>query len=443
VRVERIDPNLALCASAVATVLLEAAHRQADSVAWLLAQGIVAGVALLVAWRNQARLRLWPVVALAVALPLGLLGVHLVLDVAGDKDSSVVFRWQGNGLLHGDYPRSEYPAGAVLLFGLEAWLGGGTTRVPNALMMAALNGVSVGALWLTRAALAPWLAAVVAIWPLNAFFWEYKFDLAPATLLALGLMLAWRERWGWSGALLSAGALVKWTPLLAAVALIVWLLASRRTRDALNHAAAFAAVAVCVYLPLLVWAPSEVLAAYERQSGRAITPESAWYLILRPLDLAQVRTHISFGAGAPDWANVAATLAQIGLVLALIAAAGRARSGRAALAFAALAPCAFLLSNRIFSPQFILVLFVGWAFAGALVARSTREQLAVGVAMCAASTANAFVYPFALPSYAVTWVLSSAVLFSVGFALTFWLARRAASATAATRRAAQPARAAT
>ena len=68
-------------------------------------------------------------------LQFALFGVHVALDVVGDKDSSVVYRWQGNALVRGNYPRPEYPLGAVLLFGLEAWVGGGTTRNANALLM--------------------------------------------------------------------------------------------------------------------------------------------------------------------------------------------------------------------------------------------------------------------------------------------------------------------
>ena len=45
-----------------------------------------------------------------------------------DVDTSEVYRDQGNALLDGDYPRSEYPTGAVLLFAFEALLGGGTTK---------------------------------------------------------------------------------------------------------------------------------------------------------------------------------------------------------------------------------------------------------------------------------------------------------------------------
>ena len=46
--------------------------------------------------------------------------------------------------------------------------------------------------------------------------------------------------------------------------------------------------------------------------------------------------------------------------------------------------------------------------------------------MAAASTANAFVYPFALPYYAQTWVAASLLLFLTALALTGWLLRRAA-----------------
>ncbi len=76
----------------------------------------------------------------------------------------------------------------------------------------------------------------------------------------------------------------------------------------------------------------------------------------------------------------------------------------------------------------MIVLFAAWAVAAALVVGTRREQLGVGVAAALVSAANAFVYPFALPHYAETWVICSAVLFSVALALTGWLALRAATA---------------
>jgi hypothetical protein len=424
-QLERLDPNLALAAAAVAIVATEAAYRTWISDAWLLLEAVVAAAALLHAWREQDRLRLGPVLAVIGGLQLALFGVHLALDVVGDKDSSVVYRWQGNALVRGEYPRSEYPLGAVLLFGLEAWLGGGSTRNANALLMVPLALVTSAAVWLTRVPYAPWLAALIGFWPASSFSWQYKFDLAPAALLVVGLLLALRGRWGLAGVLLAAGTLVKWTPALAAVSLLAWLLTTRRVRDAATLAATFAATLVLVYAPFLVWSQSEVLAAYERQSGRSITPESVWYLLLRPFDLAHVVKHISFSAGAPRWANVGAGLLQAAVVLALVVVAARARTQRAAVAVAALVPVAFLLTNRIFSPQFMLVAFAAWAFAAALVVRTRREQLWVGAAMAAAALANEFVYPFALPRYDVTWVLCSSVMFTTALGLTGWLAVRA------------------
>ena len=67
-------------------------------------------------------------------------GVHLALDVVGDKDSSVVYRWQGNGPRRGDYPRSEYPLGAVLLFASRGVARRRNDRNANALLMVAARG---------------------------------------------------------------------------------------------------------------------------------------------------------------------------------------------------------------------------------------------------------------------------------------------------------------
>ena len=103
-----------------------------------------------------------------------------------------------------------------------------------------------------------------------------------------------------------------------------------------------------------------------------------WYLLLRPFDLAHVRTHLSFAAGAPEWADALAVALQVGLLLALVVGAVLVRGRlRAAVALAALAPAVFLLTNRIFSPQFVIVLFAAWAVAAALVV-GTRARAARG-----------------------------------------------------------------
>ena len=55
-------------------------------------------------------------------------------------------------------------------------------------------------------------------------------------------------------------------------------------------------------------------------------------------------------------------------------------------------------------------------------------MLAVGAAAVLATGANAFVYPYALPSYDNTWPAASALLFVLAFALTGRLLRSAQTA---------------
>jgi hypothetical protein len=100
--------------------------------------------------------------------------------------------------------------------------------------------------------------------------------------------------------------------------------------------------------------------------------------------------------------------------------------GRAAIALAALTPAAFLLTNRVFSPQYLVVILVAWAIAAALVLETRREQLLLGLLAMGATTANAFVYPYTLFEHNL-WRASSAALFAVGLATTAWLAWQAAA----------------
>lgn len=419
-------PHLALAGCALGMVAAEAGYRWRTSLLWLFLEGAFGLAALAVAWLGRERLRLARLLLLALALQAGFLVVHLWLGAIADVDTARVYRFQGNALLDGNYPESEYPTGAVLLFALEALLGGGPTKTANALLMIPFQLVAVAAVWSLRTRWSPWTCVLVALWPANAYYWEFKFDLVPAALLAAGLALVLRERWTLAGIALGIGTAVKWTPALAFAALALWLAAGRRWPPLRAAGLAFAAVLLVVHVPFLVGgAQDEVVFAYTHQGERGITAESVWYLLLRPFGLAELSGHLSYSAGAPDWANVAATLVQAGLLLTVLVLAARARTLRSAVALAALAPGVFLLANRIFSPQFLVPILVAWAVAAALVVRTERQALAVGLAAVAATGANAFVYPYALPFYDQTWPVASAILFAAGFALTGWLTRQA------------------
>ena len=394
------------------------------SYAWSVTQACVAAAALAVAWRSQDRLRLPAVLALGFVLEVGLFLIHSHLHNPGDYDSVVLYPRQGNALLHGHYPRSEYPPGAVSIFAFEAWVAGGTTRTANALLMVPFQLLSVAAIWRLRTRWSAWFATLVAVWPLNGFFWEFRFDLVPTAALVLGLLLAWRERWLLAGIVLGLGAAVKWTPALSALALVVWLAASGRRRLAGVHAAAFVIAFLAVNLPFVAWQPSEVLAAYGRQGGRGITGESAPYLVLRLFGHAKSAYYFWDPAQVPSSADDVSVAVQLLLAAALLAAVVVARRRqRAAIALAALGPTLFLLTNRVFSPQFLVLLLASWAVAGALVCGSRGQQLAVGLLALGASLANALLFPTLaapVPQFP-DWTYYSAAVFVGGFAVTCWL----------------------
>jgi hypothetical protein len=434
VRLRGADPHVVLgCASAV-VVLTEVVRVKQGSSAWVLVAAATAAAAFFSAWRRQDRLRLVPLLALSAGLQIAWTSVDLWLGV-DSVDSSVLYRLWGNSFLHGHYPDAQYPPGAVLLFAFDALVGGGPTRTAHAFVMVPFELLTIVAVWSLRTRRSAWLAAVVALWPLDLFLWEFRFDLFPTALLALGLVAALRERWTAAGLLLGIGAAAKWTPALAALVLAVWLIAGRRREPLLSHVLAFVGAFVLLQLPFLLWSPHHALFSYRYFNGQNVTGESIWYLVLAPLGQATVPLHAFWlGAHVPHWAKAVTELVQIAAVAALCFAAYRVRQSiQAAVALAAVAPAAFLLLNRVFSPQYFVLIVVAWAIAGALVLQTRPEQLVLGAAIAFATTANALVYPYTLFQHNL-WRLVSAAMFAVALAASAWIVVRAVDAAAAAAR---------
>ena len=425
----------ALALAVVLELVFEAERVRSGSTLWLLDGAFVALVALLIAWWRQDALRIAPVLVLAVGFHVALLWVHLHLGAQGDSDVREVYRVYGDELLNRhQYPQAEYPVGAILLFAFEVWVGGGATETANGFAMVPFQLACVASIWLLRTPHSAWLATLVAIWPLNTFYWEYRFDLVPAAMLVLGLLLAYRGHWVACGIALAVGEAVKWSPALAALVLLVWLAAGRRWRDAARLGVAFAAVAAVLNVPFLLWNQRNFLNAFHAQGERGITNESIWYFPVRLLGLDDPQRETAAWApvGAPHWADVAVVLIQVALLGGLLLLVVLARDRLpAALSLAALAPVLFQLGNRVFSPQFLVVLAAAWAFAGALVLAGRREQLVVGLLILAATFANAFVYPFHLPEDSEYWEPYSAAMFASALLVTGILVWRSTARGAA------------
>jgi hypothetical protein len=281
----------------------------------------------------------------------------------------------------------------------------------------------VAGIWGLRMRWSPWFAALVAAWPVNSWFWQYRFDLLPAGLLVAGLALASRRRWGFAGFVLGLGAWAKWSPALALPALAVYLFVSRQRRSAVCLTLGFVVALAVTYLPYLVWSPTEVLSAYRFQTGRSINDESIWHLPLHAFGLESRHDYTRMtgdSVGPPSWANAVAIAVQIVVLLARVYGVSRARSLRAAIAVAGLMPAVFLMTNRVFSVQYFVLLFAAWLVAAALLARDGRDALAITLVACAATVANALIVPYAIHEPGV-WQLLSAARFGLAIALTAWL----------------------
>jgi hypothetical protein len=173
---------------------------------------------------------------------------------------------------------------------------------------------------------------------------------------------------------------------------MLWLLRTRRFGVAGVHLLGFALPVLLVNVPLLLWKSSALTAAYTIQNARTITAESFVYLPLRLVREARPGYWYHVAADAPSWANRAAPWVTVAAVFGVIVLATIARTRSAALALAALAPTTFLLSNRIFSPQFFVIIVAALATAAALVAARRADVLAVAGLLAVATTANTVLY---------------------------------------------------
>ena len=266
----------------------------------------------------------------------------------------------GRGLADGDVPyidqaedrTVEYP----VLTGAAMWVtaklvpatGDQTSRSRwyfdiNALALALCAAIAVFATMHLAGPRRPWDAAMVALAPGLLLAGTINWDLYAVALLGLG-MLAWaRRRPVAAGVLIGLAAAAKFYPLFALGPLLILCWRAGRLRDFWRTFAAAAVAWLAVNLPVMLldfqgWAKFYTLSR-ERLEGFS----SIWFV----LDQA--------GHGVPDkWLNPLAgglfLLACIGIAVLGLTAERRPRLPQ--LVFLTVA--AFLLTNKVYSPQYVL-----------------------------------------------------------------------------------------
>jgi len=267
--------------------------------------------------------------------------------------------YYGRGLAAGDVPyigqqpeqQVEYP----VLTGMAMWLS--AKLVPssddtakrtkwyfdiNALGLALAAGIAVAATALL-AGRRPWDAAMFAVAPTLALAATINWDLYAIALLALG-MLAWaREKPAAAGVLIGLAAATKFYPLFLLGPLLVLCLRAGRMREYWTALAAAACGWAAVNVPFMLADFDGWSRFYRLSQERGVGFGSIWFVLSQQ------------GHAVPDGAlNLIAgglfAVACAGIAVLALVADRRPRLPQ--LEFLVVA--AFLLTNKVYSPQFVL-----------------------------------------------------------------------------------------
>jgi uncharacterized membrane protein len=315
-------------------------------------------------------------VARATRVAIALLSIALIAEVAvggrsqhhalGDVPGRLIAQRIHAGALPYVGWKSEYPVVVGLAQWVASWAGG----TPLGFLLAT-SALSAGlALLLVRmlvraSGASVWHALLAPAFVLYAF---HNWDLFAVVPAVAGVLAFDDGRDGWSGALIALGACAKVFPALFLPPLV-----ARRVHDD-GWKAAVPLVAGATITAVALNAPFAVASArgwsypFRFQGRRSITWGTLWSV---PGRLPGVGVHLDIHSGAiANALSVSALVVGIGGVCVLAM-----RRRMTAVAIGAAATGVFLLSNKVYSPNYDLWL-VPWL---ALIPLARRWRVTLGV----------------------------------------------------------------
>lgn len=270
--------------------------------------------------------------------------------------------FRNRGLAEGTFPilgtgsQFEYPVLIALIAGITAWLVPGTGISDpsvlayfdiNVALLAAVTVVTVLAT-ARMTSRRPWDAAMVALAPGIVLAGTINWDLWAAALLALGMYFFSRQRLVLAGVFIGLGTATKLYPLLVLGAILLLALRTGRFRPFLVTAGAAAASWLAVNLPFAAANPSGWAYFFRFSAERDAGYSSPWFaynLVANRLRWTEL------SPAAVDLLSIGLFLLSCAAITAVALTAAR-RPRMAQLAFLIVA--AFILTGKVYSPQFVV-----------------------------------------------------------------------------------------
>ena len=269
--------------------------------------------------------------------------------------------FRNRGIAEGTFPilgrgsQFEYPVLIALIAGVTSWLVPGgdiDTRALayfdiNVLLLAAVAMATVlaGARMPGRR---PWDAAMVAVAPGLVLAGTINWDLWAACLLAWGMYFFARDRPLAAGVLIGLGTATKLYPLLVLGAILLLAIRTGRWRPLVATAGSTGATWLLVNLPFAAANPAGWAYFFQYSAERGAGYSSAWFAY----DLVAGRLGWSrLGADSVSVLS-AVCFAAACLAIAAVALTAPRRPRLAQLAFLVVA--AFILTSKVYSPQYVV-----------------------------------------------------------------------------------------